>query len=106
MKAARRDALPNRRQHEAIDFDHGGMSYVAGIGRFADGRLAEIFLNGAKQGSAADAAARDAAIVASLALQHGLEPDTLRKALTRNTDGSASGPLGVILDLLAAEGAL
>lgn len=106
MMAARRMALANRRHHEAVEFEHGGMAYVAGIGRFADGRIAEIFLNGAKHGSTADAAARDAAIVASLALQHGTPIETLRKALTRDADGSASGPLGAMLDLLAAEGAL
>jgi hypothetical protein len=45
--------------------------------------------------------ARDAAVAASLLLQHGCHVDTLRKALTRNSDGSASGPLAHALDLLA-----
>ena len=47
--------------------------------------------------------ARDAAVAASLLLQHGCQVDTLRKALTRNSDGSASGPLSRALDLLAEE---
>jgi hypothetical protein len=38
-----------------------------------------------------------------LLLQHGCHVDTLRKALTRNSDGSASGPLARVLDLLATE---
>jgi hypothetical protein len=40
---------------------------------------------------------------ASLLLQHGCCVHTLRKALTRNSDGSASGPLARALDLLAIE---
>jgi hypothetical protein len=47
--------------------------------------------------------ARDAAVAASLLLQHGCDVDTLRKALTRNGDGSASGPLAHALDLLSIE---
>ena len=43
----------------------------------------------------------DAATAASLLLQHGCPIDTLRQALTRNGDGSGSGPLARALDLLA-----
>src|SRR5262245_34346862 len=99
MTARRR--LPNRRGHELVDFEHCGIRYTAGIGRFEDGRLAEIFLNTAKHGTAVDTNARDAAVAASLLLQHGCSVDTLRLALTRNGDGSASGPLAHALDLLA-----
>ena len=45
--------------------------------------------------------ARDAATIASIALQYGTPPETIRRALTRNADGSASEPLGAVLDLLA-----
>jgi ribonucleoside-diphosphate reductase alpha chain len=86
--------------HQLIDLRHGGFDYVAGIGRFKDGRLAEIFLNAAKTGTAIEATARDAAILVSLALQHGVTPTELRHALTRNADGTASGPVGALLDLL------
>jgi hypothetical protein len=47
--------------------------------------------------------ARDAAVAVSLLLQHGCPVDTLRRALTRNSDGVASGPLAHALDLLWAE---
>jgi len=96
-----RQRLPNRRGHELVDFEHGGIRYTAGIGRFEDGRLAEIFLNTAKHGTAVDTNARDAAVAVSLLLQHGCPIETLRRALTRNADGSASGPLARALDLLA-----
>jgi hypothetical protein len=70
-----------------------------GIGRFPDGRLAEILINAAKSGTEVEAAARDAAIVASLALQSGTSPETLSKALSRNSDGSPGGALAAALDL-------
>jgi hypothetical protein len=57
-------------------------------------------LNTRKHGTAVDVNARDAAVAASLLLQHGCHVDTLRKALTRNSDGSASGALARALDLL------
>jgi ribonucleoside-diphosphate reductase alpha chain len=88
-----RERLPNRRGHELVDFEHGGIRYTSGVGRFSDGRLAEIFLNTAKHGTAVDTNARDAAVAVSLLLQHGCSIETLRHALTRNADGSASGPL-------------
>ena len=96
-----RQRLPNRRGHELLTFEHEGVRYTAGIGRFADGGLAEIFLATTKHGSALDVIARDAAVAASLLLQHGCSVETLRQALTRNSDGSASGPLAHALDLLA-----
>jgi hypothetical protein len=98
-----RERLPDRRPHELRDFVHGGFRFTAGIGRFPDGRLAEVFLNGAKVGTPIDVNARDAAIVASLALQHGARPDELRRALTRNADGSAGGPLAAVLDLIEGD---
>jgi hypothetical protein len=79
-----------------------GFAYTAGVGFFDDaGRQpAEIFLTTAKHGTVLDTNARDAAIAASLLLQHGCPLDTLRRALTRNSDGSASGPLAHALDLV------
>jgi ribonucleoside-diphosphate reductase alpha chain len=98
-----RERLPNRRGHEGLFFSHGGFDYTAGIGRFDDGRLAEIFLTGSKSGTTIDAWAHDAAIVASLALQHGVAPETIRHAIGREHGGGAATPLGALLDLLADE---
>jgi hypothetical protein len=95
-----RERLPNRRGHELADFEHGGIRYTAGVGRFEDGRLAKIFLNTAKHGAAVDTNARDAAVAASLLLQHGCSVEILSRALIRNGDGSVSGPLARALDLL------
>jgi hypothetical protein len=99
-----RERLPDRRGHVLINFTTpDGFTYTAGLGYFEDGRLAEIFLNAKKIGTAIETAARDSAVVASLALQHSVPPETIRHALTRNGDGSASGALGTLLDLLASE---
>jgi hypothetical protein len=95
-----RQRVPNRRGHELLTFEHDGVRYTAGVGRFAYGGLAEIFLNTAKRGTALDVNVRDAAVAASLLLQHGCPIDTLRQALTLNGDGSGSGPLARALDLL------
>ena len=73
-----------------------GQSYTGGIGRFEDGRIAEIFINGSKVGTAAETNAQDAAIVASLALQHGCPIETIRHALARSC--LAAGPLASLLN--------
>src|SRR5438046_559319 len=86
--ATARERLPNRRLHELLTFEHAGFLHTAGIGRFDDGRLAEVFLDNSKVGTAVDAAARDAAIVASPALQHGTPAETIRHAVTRNREGA------------------
>jgi hypothetical protein len=97
-----RRRLPQRRSHQLVDFEHGGFRYTAGLGFFETGGLAEIFINvSGRSGSAIEVVARDAAILTSICLQHGASVETIRHSLTRNSDGSASGPLGVVLDLLA-----
>jgi ribonucleoside-diphosphate reductase alpha chain len=99
-----RQRLPNRRAAETFEVRANGLGYRATISRFADGRLAEIFLANCKHGSDADTAARDSAVVASIALQYGAPLDVIRRALMRDANGRASGPLGVALDLIG-EGA-
>src|ERR1700704_6975379 len=97
-----RRRLPQRRFHELWDFDSAGHRYTAGLGFFETGGLAEIFINvPGRSGSAIEAVARDAAILTSICLQHGASAETIRCALTRNSDGTAGGPVGALLDLLA-----
>jgi hypothetical protein len=86
-----------------LNFEHAGFNYVAGIGRYEDGRLGEVFLNVAKTGTAVETMAHDLAVTISIALQHGAPIETLRRALKRERDGSAAGPIGRLLDLIAAE---
>src|SRR5580700_8655471 len=96
-----RRRLPDRRASETFSLQCAGLSYVATISRFDDGYLGEIFLSNHKSGSVADTAARDSAIVCSIALQFGADPEIVRKALCRDRHGNASGPLGVALDVLS-----
>jgi len=94
-----RRILPNRRDSQLIDFEHDGIRYTVGASRFDDGRLGEIFIDCERRGSAAETASRDGAVLASLALQHGVSVDVLRHALTQTRDGSPAGPVGVALRL-------
>jgi hypothetical protein len=93
---APRQHLQDRRPHWLYRFECDGQSYTGGIGRFEDGRIAEIFINGSKVGTAAETNAQDAAIVASLALQHGCPIDTIRHALIRT--GGTGGPVVALLN--------
>ena len=98
-----RERLPNRRFAETWNLEVAGQNYACTIGRFNDGRVGEIFLSSSlKAGSAADTAARDAAIACSVALQFGADIEVIRRALCRDIRGNASGPLGVALDLLSS----
>ena len=98
-----RQRLPNRRASESFTFECNNLHYTATISRYADGRLAEIFLGNAKAGSHSDAAAKDSAVVCSIALQHGVPLDTIRRALLRDARGNAETPLGAALDRIARE---
>jgi hypothetical protein len=95
MSARRR--LPDRRACESISAGHGLHGNSRALLRWHTRR---DFLSNRKAGSAADAAARDSAVVCSLALQHGVPVETIRRALLRDPRGEPSSPLGKALDLL------
>ena len=98
-----RRRLPNRRPTETFEIEVGGLHYLVSVGHFADGALAEIFITNGKAGSDSDIAARDSAVVASIALQFGVPLDVLRHALMRDAQGRPSGPLGTALDFVAKQ---
>lgn len=89
-----REDLPPRRAADVVTFQHEGRRWTATAGRFADGRLAEVFLDAPKESPLADAA-REAAILASIALQHGASLEAIRHAL----DGRSVSPIGAALAL-------
>jgi hypothetical protein len=95
-----RQRLPGRRGSESFGFECNGLRYTATVSFFPDGRLAEIFLNNSRSGSHSDSAAKDSAVVCSIALQYGIPVDVIRHALLRDSRGAASSPLGAALDLL------
>jgi ribonucleoside-diphosphate reductase alpha chain len=90
-----RERLPDRRNAEVFDFIHRNRRWTATIGRFPDGRVAELFLDAAKVDPLSELA-QDVAIVASIALQSGCPLETLRHALS----GRGEGPLSAALALV------
>jgi hypothetical protein len=92
--------LPNRRASETFELEVAGLRYTATFSRFADGRIGELFLGNHKSNSAADTNARDSAITFSIAVQHGADPELIRRSLCRDSRGRASGPLARALDIL------
>jgi hypothetical protein len=95
-----RRRLPSRRRSETFELKAGGLTYTCTASWFNDGSLGELFLTNHKSNSAADVNARDAAVTFSIAVQHGVDPEAIRRALCRDGQGRASGPLGIALDRL------
>jgi hypothetical protein len=95
-----RRRLPYRRRSETFELEALGLKYTCTVSWFADGQVGELFLNNHKSNSAADTNARDVAITFSIAVQHGADPDVIRRALCRDENGKGSGPLAVALDLI------
>jgi ribonucleoside-diphosphate reductase alpha chain len=97
-----RERLPNRRRSEVFDFvcPGDGLRYTATLSFYGDGRPAEVFVGNHKSGSHVDNAAKDAAILASLALQYGAPVAVLRGALLRDHLGRAVTPVAAALDAI------
>jgi hypothetical protein len=72
-----------------FSFRHDGATYLATLSRSEDGRLAEIFLDALKPDSALAVHASDAAILASILLQHGITAAAIRHSI--------GGPLATAL---------
>lgn len=102
MSTRERMTLPVRRYCETFDLRHGDKrtTYQITLGRFADGRLGEVFISGAKAGSDLDAVARDGAVLLSLALQFGVPLEVIQHAITREQDGAPSTIIGAVVDKL------
>jgi hypothetical protein len=98
-----RKRLPNRRSNLTFALECNGQQYTATVAWFADGALAEVFLTNRHTGSQSDANAKDSAVMASIALQHGASLETLRRAVLRDGNSNPSTPLGAALDYIAGE---
>jgi hypothetical protein len=98
-----RRRLPNRRASEFVNFESMNMRFTASVSRDATGKILELFCDNHKQGSAIGTLVRDSAIVLSFALQHGADIEAIRRALCRDSQGRALGPISTVLDLLAEE---
>lgn len=87
-----REHLPARRESVSFNFVHQDRQYHATATRYTDGRLAEIFLDCGKVGSAVQQHAEATAVLASIALQHGVDASTLAHAVK-------GGPLATAIEL-------
>lgn len=93
-----RDPLDNRRRSETLSFERDGVKITMTVGFYPDGTLGEVFLNADKVGSMIDVQLQDAAIILSLALQHGVPLQQVAHALKRDKFGIASSPIGAAVD--------
>lgn len=99
-----RETLPSRRDSVTTTFEHDGLKYILTRSRFADDRIAEIFLNTEmKMGSMADVSVQDGAVLVSIALQHGCPIEVMAASIKRDSAGRPQSPLGAAIDIIARE---
>ena len=115
MKPARQ-RLPNRRPAHTETLEVDGQSFEATVGfEPEDNSPRELFLKAGKEGSLLNAMLDDAAVVISVALQHGVPSKALAKSIGRlpgngaaslsnRTPGSVlpASPIGAALDLVCS----
>lgn len=104
-----RQRLPGRHDARTIKINYRDLSglkvksyatYSTDQHSADQGRVTEVFIVASQPGSAAEAAMRDAGLVLSLALQHGVMLEEVARCLTRNEDGSPAGPVAVVVDAI------
>ena len=67
-----RRTLPQRRAAETFDLRFWNQPFTVTVGFYPDGTPGEVFVGVGKTGTDIASVARDAAVVISLALQHGV----------------------------------
>ena len=88
MTPAKRARLPNRRPSHTEALEVDGQTFEATVGFDPQsGQPREIFLSGGKQGSMMDSLLNDAAVIISVALQHGISAAALVKSVGRVPSG-------------------
>ena len=90
--------IASRHTRETVKFWHA-REWTLTICRFADGRVGEIFLQSALR-DAVSSRATETAVLASVALMHGADVSTLRRALS-----GWDGPLAAALALIERKSA-
>ena len=97
-----RRTLPQRRAAVTFDMRFWNQLFTVTVGFYADGTPGEVFIDGFKTGNDIQSIARDASVLLSLALQHGVSPETIRHAVTRGASEEPASILGAIVDALPA----
>lgn len=79
-----RERLPERRQAITDMIEAYGREFVVSAGIDpASGKIREVFLGGEKSGSTLEHIFQDAAVIVSLALQHGIAAEAMARSLAR-----------------------
>ena len=105
LSPATRRRLQQRRRAETFDLTFRDQLITITTGFFADDTLGGIFIGIDKSGTDIASVARDAGVLLSLALQHGVPPNTIRHAVTRGASAEPASILGAIVDALPAAAA-
>lgn len=98
-----RRILPQRRQQMTVSTVHKQQRFEVSFGLFDDGTPAEVFISATKPGGDFHSLANDAAVVLSLALQHGVPLLTIRNAMAREENGRPQSIVGAVVDAFANE---
>jgi hypothetical protein len=98
-----RRVLPQRRAAETFDLRFWNQLFTVTVGFYADGAPGEVFIDGGKSGQDIQSIARDAAVVLSLALQHGTPIETIRHAVTRGASEEPASILGAVVDSITTK---
>lgn len=85
-----REALPHRRKNTTWKVHIDNQSVFLTYGLYADGRLGEIFIDIAKQGSAIRSWIKETSMLFSVSLQHGVPLQSLI-SLFKNSEGDPRG---------------
>jgi hypothetical protein len=100
-----RKRLPNRRTSFVTELWFNNERWHISHSRDANGlgRIREVFLNGAKTGSAIADIAYSTGTTISIALQYGTPLEELAHSVCRLPDGSPADLIGAVLDHLIEE---
>jgi hypothetical protein len=116
MTSARK-RLPNRRPSHTETLEVAGQAFTATVGFDPNtDHPRELFLTAGKEGSLINAMLADAAVVISVALQHGVSAKALAKSIGRLPEGQVTpadldegkparipaSPIGAALDLVTS----
>jgi hypothetical protein len=96
-----RRSLPHRRAVETFDIRFWNQPFTVTVGFYVDGTPGEVFIDSCKPGNDIQAIARDAGVLVSLALQHGVTLETIHHAMTRGPAGEPASILGTVVDFIA-----
>ena len=98
-----RRTLPQRRAAESFGMRFWNQPFTVTVGFYADGTAGEVFIDNCKTGNDIQSIARDAGVLLSLALQHGVLPETIRYAVTRGASEEPVSILGAVVDSITTK---